>query len=428
MTQPTVRLRSAVAGVLALATLVALVMPAPAASAATPLAAFTGNEYETGGPYPSGYHLESAVSVEEYRKFESFYIIGKSRINGNATTLTTFLEAAPRGSSSWKRIQRQRSESNGYYEYVVRPESELQYRVVIAREWDTAALAASEVYSPEFVGSSHTLEQRRAELAWRLGAQTRTVRVMKPYQYAKYPFDAVAGRWQTFEGGLLAEITRANGKVSTWYVDGRILDRFLDLGGWTGKMGTPVRDVICVEIEESCTQLFSGGAIYTNNRGNVTSLYGPSDWRWEIVTAAWSQKGYRESSWRTNKYNDWIGDDNAWCGVFAAWAATASGHANAVPQESGFSSTVSELRRAGVLKKGSSGVAPGRMVLYDFLNDGKDEPSHIALIVKVANGYVYAIEGNTTDGSGDPTRGVFYRARAVSSVWGTADPAAFAKS
>lgn len=392
----------------------------------TMLANASPPNYDTGGPYPSGYHLEAAVSVSEYRQFEAFYIIGKGRLNGNAQQLTIFLESAPKVGGSWTRIARTRSSNNGYYEFTIRPERELRYRVVIARDWTSSALAINGDFSPRFVGTSHTLEQRRAELSWRLGKNTRTVRTMQPYQYSKYPFPARAGRWQSFENGILAEITRTNGKVSTWLIEGASLDRFLDLGGWTRQIGVPARDAICVELEGSCTQLFSGGAIYTNNRGVSTHVYGPSDWRMEIVAAAMSQRNYREPSWRSNKFNSWIGANNAWCGVFVAWAASASGHANAVPQRAGWSATLSDLERSRVLRKGRSGITPGTMVVFDFLNDGIDRPTHIGLVVRVTGSHVYTIEGNTTNGTSDQTRGVFYRQRPISSVWGTADPRAFA--
>lgn len=381
--------------------------------------------YHVGGPYPDGYHLEYAVSVLEYRQFEAFYIIGKARLDAKGRELTVFLESAPSKGGTWERVARTRSSSSGYYEFSIRPEEQRRYRVVIARDWTSKRLTMSNVMEPKFVGTSHTLEQRRAELAWRLGDNTRTVRTMKPYQYDGYPFKAVRGRWQSFEGGILAEVTRSNGKIYTWFIEGPILSEFLKQGGWTTRMGVPARDAICVELENSCTQLFAGGAIYSNNRGKRTHVYGPSTWAMEIVAAAMSQKNYTEPAWRRNKFNDWIGANNAWCGVFVAWAASASGHADAAPQRDGWSGTLSDLRSSGALKKGRSGLKPGAMVLFDYMNDGVDRATHIGLVVSVSGSTIRTIEGNTTNGTGNPQRGVFYRERPISSVWGTADPMVF---
>ncbi|WP_284329242.1 S-layer homology domain-containing protein [Demequina litorisediminis] len=60
----------------------------------------------------------------------------------------------------------------------------------------------------------------------------------------------------------------------------------------------------------------------------------------EILATARSQVGYREPSFRNNKYNDWIGGSSAWCSVYVSWVFEAAGYPGYVPKEKYFDSSL----------------------------------------------------------------------------------------
>jgi len=134
-----------------------------------------------------------------------------------------------------------------------------------------------------------------------------------------------------------------------------------------------------------------------------------------ITQAALTQVGYEEPSWRDNKFNTWVGDNNAWCSVFVSWSASKAGYAKNVPQESNYDDFVAALEAKGVLRSDNTLPGPGAVVLFDW--GSSYGPSHSAIVVSRSGNTLYTVEGNTTDGTGDPQRGVYRRARYMSSVW-----------
>ncbi|WP_084130461.1 S-layer homology domain-containing protein [Demequina sp. NBRC 110055] len=149
----------------------------------------------------------------------------------------------------------------------------------------------------------------------------------------------------------------------------------------------------------------------------------------EIFAAAKSQVGYREPSWRDNKFNDWIGGSSAWCQVYVAWVFEAAGYPQYVPREKyyddryGSPSYEQRLRSEGVLdwNPSLSDLDPGDVVLMNW-HDGNGA-SHTGIVHRVDGYGVWLYEGNTSDGTGtNSDRGVFHRWRNFTYVDAVFDP------
>lgn len=158
-----------------------------------------------------------------------------------------------------------------------------------------------------------------------------------------------------------------------------------------------------------------------------------SPWRSsEVLSVARSQVGYKEPSWRNNKYNDWIDGNSAWCQVFVSWVFWKAGYPEYVPLEEyydkgfnppkGKSTFVDEARAAGVLdwNVSLSDLDPGDVVLINW-GDGQGV-SHAAIVHRVSGNGAWFYEGNTTSGTGSPDRGVFHRWRSLSVIDAVFEP------
>ena len=155
---------------------------------------------------------------------------------------------------------------------------------------------------------------------------------------------------------------------------------------------------------------------------SVGGFFSPS----KAISVGKSQVGYREPSWRNNKYNSWVGGNEAWCGVFVSWVFDHAYYEAGVPRRHSFEAYYSDLRRAGVLDRTprSSELRKGDVVLMDWgRNTG---PSHTGIVDRVSGNTLWLVEGNTTDGTGDPGRGVFYRQRGMASVYAWYRPSEYA--
>ncbi|MFV0285665.1 MAG: hypothetical protein ACK5IM_04650, partial [Demequina sp.] len=149
----------------------------------------------------------------------------------------------------------------------------------------------------------------------------------------------------------------------------------------------------------------------------------------EILATARSQVGYREPSFRNNKYNDWIGGSSAWCSVFVSWVFEAAGYPGYVPKEKYFDSSygspsfVSMLHSEGVLdwNVSLSDLDPGDVVLMNW--HAGDGTSHAAIVDRVTSSGAWFYEGNTSDGTGtNSDRGVFHRWRSLYYMDAVFDP------
>ncbi|MFV0633520.1 hypothetical protein [Demequina sp.] len=146
----------------------------------------------------------------------------------------------------------------------------------------------------------------------------------------------------------------------------------------------------------------------------------------KVLDVAKSQVGYREPSWRNNKYNSWINGNNAWCSVFVSWVFAHADYAAGVPKRKHFDDYVADLRRAGVLDTSPRGseMRKGDVVLIDWAP--RNGPTHTGIVDRVDGNYVWLVEGNTTSGTGSSTRGVFYRKRALADVYAWFRPTDYA--
>lgn len=120
-------------------------------------------------------------------------------------------------------------------------------------------------------------------------------------------------------------------------------------------------------------------------------IYGSLNGNKRIVEIAKQQVGNvgGEPYWR------WYGFDHRieWCAVFVSWAANRAGVLNdKIPK---FATGIEWFKSRGQWQ--SRGYFPrhGDIIFFDWEVDGK--PNHVGIVEKTENGYIYTIEGNSTD-------------------------------
>lgn len=123
----------------------------------------------------------------------------------------------------------------------------------------------------------------------------------------------------------------------------------------------------------------------------------------ELVNLALSQLGNEggEKFWR------WAGLDTRceWCALFVSWCGDQTGlrAAGQIPYFSFVSDGVSFYKNKNKWIDGSEVnssncdklIQPGMIIFFDWEPDGK--PNHVGIVTKVANGYIYTVEGNSND-------------------------------
>ena len=122
----------------------------------------------------------------------------------------------------------------------------------------------------------------------------------------------------------------------------------------------------------------------------------------ELVNLALSQLGNEggEKFWR------WAGLDSrcAWCALFVSWCADQTGLLGTqIPYFSFVSDGVSWFKSHDKWIDGSEVnstnydkvVYPGMIIFFDWEPDGN--PNHVGIVTKVGNGYIYTVEGNSSD-------------------------------
>ncbi|MFW2514333.1 S-layer homology domain-containing protein [Demequina sp. SO4-13] len=146
-----------------------------------------------------------------------------------------------------------------------------------------------------------------------------------------------------------------------------------------------------------------------------------------VMSRAYSQVGYRGGN-RTNKYSAWYGTTNPYCMVFVMWTFHHAGFPNHVPHRGLYSDWARVLQRSGVLDENvsRSDLKRGHVALVDWAP--RNGPTHTGIVSRVDGDYVWLVEGNTTDGTGDPGRGVFERKRAIADIDSVFDPDDYARS
>lgn len=143
-----------------------------------------------------------------------------------------------------------------------------------------------------------------------------------------------------------------------------------------------------------------------------------SDQRANLVNVAKSQIGYHEGnnfeqygggssgSDNVTEYNYWYygqkhvkgNDKYPWCAVFVSWCAKQAGLSNIIPSfagcGTGYNSTLpgagekTHLRNSGYIPQSGDII---------FFNSSDYSPGHVGIVNYVSNGYVYTIEGNSSD-------------------------------
>ncbi len=123
----------------------------------------------------------------------------------------------------------------------------------------------------------------------------------------------------------------------------------------------------------------------------------------ELVNLALSQLGNEggEKFWR------WAGLDERceWCALFVSWCGDQTGlrASGQIPFFSFVSDGVDWFKSKGKWIDGSEinssnydkRIYPGMIIFFDWEPDGK--PNHVGIVTKVANGYIYTVEGNSND-------------------------------
>lgn len=327
------------------------------------------------------------------------------RVSSNGTNLSgrnVTIDRRPVGGSwnQWSVIARARTNTWGRFTVTHRPAATYEYRARVAASGSYAS-SYSAAKRVTVGGVYRTLEQRVDAVPLVGAARGSAVRVTK---YGK------SVRYRSHQNALAVEVTSGSTKRA-WLVTGNIRTKYMDAGGPRGYLGAPVVDQKCVLLETGCVQRFMGGTIYDNINTSpaVTTVTGVQG---ELVAAARSQVGYAAPANNISKYNRWIGTTNAWCSIFQSWVSEASGNPNVLPKRGKFTSYYSAITG---YRKRLSGPRVGAIAFFDtHTYDGVTRATHAGLIYRVANGYIYTIEGNTSNPTTGKGRGVYLKVRRAS--------------
>jgi hypothetical protein len=350
-----------------------------------------------------------AFNAADYVSGEMIWLRGHTYKAGVGYKAKLVIERRSMSGTSWSTLTTISSNSSGYFAYRMVATGSYVYRSRIVNTYAYSGPASVAALSSD---TERTLEDRAADLSWLTGAPTSAI---TPISSSVLPDGVVSARFRNYSKGALVEVTTSS-SVRTWFMYDRIYSHYVKSGRWAGSLGLPLRDMKCALLEGGCVQRFRQGSLYTNSSSSSPGVY--VGWgtgvESEIVATARSQAGYEELSWRNNKFNAWVDGNAAWCSVFVSWAGAASGNPGMIPVKKTYEGYVSALQASGRLHY--SGTPPvGAAVLFDW---GTGNPTHSGLVRGYAGTTrIATIEGNTTDGSGDPQRGVYERTRLISDVW-----------
>ncbi|MDP3969797.1 MAG: carboxypeptidase-like regulatory domain-containing protein [Nocardioides sp.] len=276
----------------------------------------------------------------------------------------------------FRALERRRTGGNGRFSFARVPAGPRDFRVRFVGHNRPNAL--SPVRAVTRSNTARTLAQRtdqvRSYVGQRQSGPTTSTRFGTSVQHARHA------------RGTIATVGR-----DTWVVRGPIGARYADLRGVDGRLGAPLHDQKCQQVGAVCVQRFQKGAIAHDPQAptKVTHAFGHPD-RAAYRAVALAYVNYREPEVRQSKFNDWIGNNRAWCGFFNAWASRASANGDAFPKAQRFGDQVAIIRsRGGQLRR----PRPGAFMLIDRGNKGR--PTHAGIIIKVRrNGDVVTIDGN----------------------------------
>lgn len=90
---------------------------------------------------------------------------------------------------------------------------------------------------------------------------------------------------QRYQHGMLVSYG-ATGKRRTWLIHGKMMTKYVELGGIKGKLGRPIQDVRCSLLDSGCIQRFQGGTLYYSSAAPaVTVAYGPGRRRTSVSSS-----------------------------------------------------------------------------------------------------------------------------------------------
>lgn len=343
---------------------------------------------------------DAAVSLHanqrDARGSELVLLRGRAVVDGRAAggRRVELLARAPGG--RLRTVEVTRTGPRGRYTVQDRRRGAREYRVRLERRGG-ALLARSRIVHVGGRGAARTLEERHA--AWRkpLGAARSGVRTTGRVRYREFARGIVAQR------GRNASI-----------VQGAVLRAYRDNGGVGGRLGAPLADQHCQLLGSGCLQRFQRGAIYIDPRGQrtVNVVRGRPAVAAHIAVGR-SQVGYVEPSRNASKFNDWMGNDNPWCGFFQAWVSRASGNGDLFPKAVNFRRQVAKVEARGTR---IARPRVGSVVFFDYR--GWNRPSHVGFVTAVhTNGTITTLDGNTGPRDARGVKESVRSTRQVHSYW-----------
>lgn len=123
----------------------------------------------------------------------------------------------------------------------------------------------------------------------------------------------------------------------------------------------------------------------------------------DVIRVALNEVGYMESPEEYSKYGQWYGLPNSfWCDMFVSWCAAEGGiPTSQFPRQCGCIAHVNLFSRMGRYQKSAARggsyipLQGDAIFFYDPVSDpGGTMSDHVGLVLYVADGYVYTIEGN----------------------------------
>lgn len=134
----------------------------------------------------------------------------------------------------------------------------------------------------------------------------------------------------------------------------------------------------------------------------LSLLYGISGTDGQIVSVALSQVGNVGGQ----PYWSWYGFNSRveWCACFVSWCANECGYIDAgtIPKFAGCVQGSQWFKSRGQWAAGNIEPVPGMIIFFDWDNKGSSGPQdgvpdHVGIVVRVENGVVYTVEGNSGD-------------------------------
>ena len=154
--------------------------------------------------------------------------------------------------------------------------------------------------------------------------------------------------------------------------------------------------VICDEYTEPFSRFSSCSYVEPDMENQVFSINAVNKHSKCITNIAEGEVGYRETGgYNVTKYGTWYGTQDEWCVMFVAWCANQAGISRSIIPKVATSTNMrahfSPLGR--YYSTATTSVEPQVGDIY-FKGSSATNTSHVGIIVKVDDEYIYTIEGN----------------------------------